>query len=164
MTDEILRDIRILKLAEMYERAYEAFVHEMADRYVHEPSVRTKLAALAASASEHARSIAAEMDRLSAILGNAEPKSIERAALHDILEVERAARTFYLRSIDTVHDAKLADLFRALARDEAANVRTAEDALAMSGDLARRVRVGEQSEPVLRTLAQEAPRDDLSAM
>lgn len=156
VTERVLGDVRILKLAEMYERAYEAFVLEMAERYVQDPDVRARLAKLTASTDKHGERIAAEIERLNAQLTDADRLGVERAALQDVIEVERAAREFYLRFLEEVHDKGVADLFRALAREEAAHVRIAEAALGVSDRKAGRPHVGEATERLLR-LVEDAP-------
>lgn len=151
---DILGDIRILKLAEMYERAYEGFVLEMATRYVRDPQIKKRLEALVSTTDGHGERIAAELARLSALVGEDERESVERAALLDVLEVERSARGFYLRFVEEVHDPLVADLFRDLAREEGAHVRIAEDALAQNDKRSGRPRLSAETQRMLRMLAE----------
>lgn len=127
-----LDDVRLLKLAEMYENAFERFVLDVSQRYVEDEEVRAKLAALVGPTDAHAERIAAQLDRLNREIGPADRAGVERAALLDILDVERAAHDFYLRSLDKVHDSVVADLFRQLAREEGEHIRIAQDALALA--------------------------------
>lgn len=150
--DATLSDIRILKLAEMYERAYEAFVLEMARTYVHDPEARAKLDALAGPSDKHGERIAAEILRLNASLGPVDQAAVERAALRDVLEVERAARAFYLRFVEEVHDPAVAELFRALAREEGGHVRIAEEAIQLNDRKAGRFRIRPEVERELRLM------------
>lgn len=152
MTEHIIGDIRILKLAEMYERAFETFLLEMAKKYVQDPAIRKKLAVLADPKDDHGERIAREIDRLNAELGAPDHASIERAALQDVLEVERAARAFYLRFVEEVRDPKVAELFRQLAREEAGHIRIAEDALALHDRHSGRLQVGDATERMLRLM------------
>lgn len=156
MMDQTLSDIRILKLAEMYEHAYEAFVLAMAVEHVHDPAIRKKLQAIAGPKDRHGERIADEIKRLNAKLGPTDQVSIERAALQDVLEVERAARAFYLRFVEEIHDPKIAELFRELASEEARHIRIAEDALAMNDRKAGRPHLGNATERMLR-LIEDAP-------
>lgn len=155
--DHALSDIRILKLAEMYERAYEEFVLEMAEKYVHDDAIKKQLHKLAGPIDKHGERIAAAIERLNARLGDVDRASLERAALRDILDVERSARTFYLRYVEEVHDPDVAFLFRALAHEEGEHIRIAEDALALSDKKAGRVHLGEEAERALR-LMEGSPR------
>lgn len=148
----ILSDIRILKLAEMYERAYEGFVLEMVERHVKDDSLKTRLRALAAPTDGHGERIAAHIERLNRRLGAADSAMLERAALLDVLEVERSARSFYLRFVEEVHDPDVAALFRELAREETNHVRLAEDAVALHDRKAGRIRMGFETERSLRLL------------
>lgn len=148
----ILDDIRILKLAQMYERAYERFVLEMAQRYVRDVDVQRALEQLAKPRDRHAERISRELTRLTSLVGDADRASLERAALLDVLEVERAAREFYVRFVEHAHDPKVATLFRELASEERRHETLAEGALALSDRKAARVQLGSEAEKVLRTL------------
>ena len=132
--DATLNDIRLLKLAEMYERAYEAFVVEMAQRVVEDPELRGVLAGLSAPTDRHEERIVDELRRLNAAVSPEERRAIERAAILDVVDVERSARDFYLAHLDDVHDPGVARLFADLAREEGGHVRVAQRAL----DLAER--------------------------
>lgn len=129
MRDE-LHDVRLLKLAEMYEEAYERFVLHMADHVVRDPDLRTRLRALAAPGDRHHDRIAEHLRRLNARLGPEDQAAVERAALLDVVEVEEAARRFYLEHVDEAHDPEVARLFRELAGEEAEHARLAREALA----------------------------------
>lgn len=155
LVDPRLNDIRILKLAEMYERAYEGFVLEMAERYVWDPDIRGRVARLVAPADRHAERIAAELGRLSALADDADRAAFERAALRDVVEVERSARSFYLRYMDDLEDEGARKLFRELAKEESAHVRIAEDALALD-ERRRQASPDAETERMLR-LMEETP-------
>lgn len=155
-----LSDIRILKLAEMYERAYEGFVLDLATRYVDEPEIQAKLRALAGPSDDHEARIVAELERLNQEIGPLDRAAIERAALQDVLAVERAAREFYLKFVEEVHDRRVAQLFRSLAREEAAHVLIAEDALAINDRKAGRVKLGPEVARFLRMMDEHAPSQD----
>lgn len=150
--DPQLSDIRILKLAEMYERAYEAFVIEMAQNYVTDLEIRQKLRKLVDPNDGHGERIAAALVRLNARVAPVDRASLERAALRDVLEVERSARAFYLRYVEEIHDTEAAQLFRQLAREEGEHVRIAEDALAISDRKHARPHLGAGAERALRLL------------
>lgn len=152
MVDPLLNDIRILKLAEMYERAYEGFVLEMADKYVRDDEVKRRLHRLVAPTDRHGERIGVELQRLNALASEADQTAIERAAIRDVLEVERAARAFYLRFVEDLQDARCADLFRKLAREERAHVRIAEDALALSGKHTGRILIDDEMRRMLRLI------------
>lgn len=150
--NEILSDIRILKLAEMYERTYEAFVLEMAAKYVQDAKVKESLAKLAGPSDKHGERISAHLERLNGSLGEVDRASLERAALQDILEVERSARAFYLRFVEEVRDPEVAELFRELAREEGGHIRIAEGALALNGRKTGRSKPDTEAERRLRML------------
>ena len=151
--DHRLGDIRILKLAEMYERAYEAFVLDLASRYVHDTEVVARLRALAGPADDHGARIAAELQRLNGTLGEVDQAALERAALQDVIAVERAAREFYIRFVEEVRDPRVADLFRHLAREEAAHVAIAEGALALSDRKAGRIKIAPETSRFVRMMS-----------
>lgn len=136
--EHALTDIRILKLAELYERAYERFILELTERYVKDPGVRGEVERLVSETDEHGARIATLLRELSseATHGSFE---VERAAILDILAVERAARDFYVKHLEDVHDPRVAALFRDLAREETHHVGIAEGALALA-DRTSRVR------------------------
>lgn len=140
-----LNDLRVLKLAEMYEAAYERFVLEMANRVVKDEEVRRKLLALASD--DHHDRIVAEIERINATLSPEDQWEAERAALLDVLEVERASRDFFNEHTDAVHDPRVVKLMRRVAREEDAHVRLAEEALAahrggtVREDVARKLRL-----------------------
>jgi rubrerythrin len=127
-----LNDLRLLKLAEMYEEAYERFVLEVAGRIVQDEEVRRPLMTLVAPTDQHHERIVAQIERLNARVGPEGQRSVERAAILDVCEVERAAHDFYVRVADQVHDPEVARLFRALAREEAGHMRIAAGALALA--------------------------------
>lgn len=125
-------DLRHLKLAELYEMAYERFILEVALRTVTDERIRRSLLTLAPAGESHHGRIAAEIARLNASLSPEEAEEVTRAALLDVLEVERAARDMYLRLADRVHDPAIVKLFRALAKEEEGHVRLAEDLVTLA--------------------------------
>lgn len=127
-----IEDIRLLKLAEMYERAFERFVLQMHQFHVEDEDVRRKLAPLLDPRDDHEGRILRELQRLNADVATHDAALIERAAILDIEEVERAAHEFYVRHLDDVHDARVAALFRELAREEDRHARIASEALALA--------------------------------
>ncbi|HEV8359961.1 MAG TPA: hypothetical protein VGR28_05825 [Candidatus Thermoplasmatota archaeon] len=124
-----LNDIRLLKLAEMYESAYERFILELAARVVDDPQLRAGLGKLTDPNDRHGERIVAELERLNAKLGPADKPGVVRAALLDVADVERSARDFYARNADRVHDGRVAKLFRELAQEEGRHLHIAEDLL-----------------------------------
>lgn len=127
-----LNDLRILKLAEMYERAYECFIFEMTERVVKDDSTRQKLRRLISPVELHGERIAAEINRINATLSPEDADAVEHAALLDVLDLERAARAFYLRHIDRLHDPQVVQLFRNLAHEEEAHAAITTQILADS--------------------------------
>lgn len=150
--EHALSDLRILKLAELYESAYETFILEMAEKHVRDEAVRSELHKLAQPSGAHGRRVADAIQRLNARLGPVDRAAVERAALLDVLEVERNARAFYMRYVEEIHDPEVAALFRALAREERWHIRIVEDALALSDRKAGRPHLGDQAERALRLL------------
>lgn len=146
-------DIRILKIAEMYERAYESFVLEIAEKYVHDPAVKKLIHKLAGPNEKHGERIASAIERLNAQLGIVGRASLERAALRDVLDIERSARAFYMKYVEEVHDPGVAALFRALAHEEGEHIRIAEDALALCDKNHARAHLGVETERLLRLVA-----------
>jgi len=128
----LLNDIRLLKLAQMYENAFERFVLQISKEHIHDPEVQRKLAALLDPRDDHEGRIRRELTRLNSEADTKDVAAIERAAILDIEEVERAANLFYLRHLDDVRDPRVAELFRALAREEATHARIASEALALA--------------------------------
>lgn len=122
----------MLKLAEFYERSCEAFVRDLARRDVHDPEVLAEVRKLAAKPERHEARVAALLARKRAELNPAQREALERAALLDILEVERTAREFYMRSFERVQDPEVGHLFRDLARAESRHLELAEHALALA--------------------------------
>lgn len=131
MTNTTLDDIRILKLAEMYVRSYQRFVHEMSAQFARDPAVMRHLRRLVDPQEDHAARITQQLARLNASVGPEDALDADRAALLDVVEVERAARKFFLERADAVHDPKVAALFREMAREQAERTSFAEDALAV---------------------------------
>jgi rubrerythrin len=127
-----VNDLRVLKLAELYEEAYERFVVEVATRVVEDPEVQGLLRRLVAPEDRHHERIAAQIERLRGSLAREDRDGIARAALLDVVDVERSARDFYLRQADYVHDPEVGSLFRALAREEAAHHGIALQALELA--------------------------------
>ena len=125
----ILNDIRMLKLAEFYEEAYEAFIVEIATKVIDDPEIRTRLMALVSPEDAHAERIVENLERLNAAVAPEDHTDLLRAALLDVRDVEQSARDFYIAAVDRVHDPKVAALFRELANEERGHVRIAEDAI-----------------------------------
>lgn len=123
-----LEDLRILLLAQMYERAYESFAESVAARMT-EPGVRDLLRALAPRTDDHSQRLRALIERTISTLGPADRRAAERAALLAVVEAESDACDFYLQHVDRVHDPAVARLFRELAREETQHVGLAEAAL-----------------------------------
>lgn len=114
----VATDLRLLKLAELYEDAYERFVRDVALRTIADPTMRARLLQLAPPEDDHAKRIHAERERVEASLEPEDEPAVILGALTDVLEVERAARNFYLASLQETYDPKIAQLFRQLAREE----------------------------------------------
>lgn len=151
-----LEDLRVLRLAQMYEEAYERFVVEVAGRDVRDPTLRKRLRRLSSPLDDHAGVLARHAKRIVDALGPDDQAALERALLRDVLEVERAAREFYLSHIDRLHDPGLVALFRTLAREEDAHARIAEDALAIADAHARRTALPHDEVARLRSLLDDA--------
>jgi rubrerythrin len=124
-----LEDIRLLKLAEMYEEAYERFVVELATHFLRDPALRERILQVASPEDQHHERIVAQLDRLNGALAEEDRAGMVRAALLDVRDVERAARDFYLAHVDRVHDPEVARLFRQLAAEEGRHLRIAEETL-----------------------------------
>ena len=124
-----VHDLRILRLAQLYEEAYETFVREVARELVTDEALRRRLERLAPPDDEHGARIAELLGRIRDRLGPDDALAAERAAIQDVLDVERAAREFYLRHVDDLHDPEAVALFRDLAREESEHVRVAEQVL-----------------------------------
>lgn len=124
-----LNDIRLLKLAEMYEAAYEHFIVELAERVVKDDEIRRGVMKLVAPTDMHGERIAAQLVRLNESVSEEDHEGILHAALLDVRDVERAARDFYLGHADQVHDPEVAKLFRNLAHEEGEHLRIAEGLL-----------------------------------
>lgn len=123
----IVEDLRHLKLAELYELAFERFVRDLAIVTIRDETARAEiLEKLVPESDPHAGRIREEIERLNAKVTDADMGDVERAALLDILDVERAAREAYLRLIDKAHDPRIVQLFRDLAREEAEHALFAE--------------------------------------
>lgn len=164
-----LNDLRILKLAEMYETAYERFVHEMAERVVKDDKVRERLRVI--TQDGHHERIVAEIDRLNKTLSSEDAHEVERAALLDVLEVERNSRDFFITHIDQLHDPRLVSLFRAIAQDEERHVEEAERALSLhhgarprnGAEWSRKLRMilGEDEVPLREGVSDYGPKTHL---
>lgn len=131
-----LNDLRILKLAEMYENAYERFVFEVAERIVKDDDVRASLMRLVTPTDAHHGRIIEHMTRLNEQLTPADLAAVELAALEDVVEVEQAAREFYLQHADQLHDVSTVKLFRELAHEEEQHVKLAREALRVAEEKA----------------------------
>ena len=134
-----LNDLRVLKLAEMYEMAFERFVFEVAERIVQDEEVRAALRRLVSPEDRHHERLVEHMVRLNAALTPADQAAVEIAALEDVLEVEAAARDFYRRQADQLHDPRVVKLFRELAAEEERHVRLAREALRLAESRAGRM-------------------------
>lgn len=137
-----VRDVRLLKLAEMYEVAYERFVLDVASRIVKDPLVRAQLLRLAAgphAGDDHHGRIVLQLERLNATLPEGAQPAIDLAAVQDVLDCERAAREFYLSRIDEASDPAVRALFHDLAKEEARHVAIAEAALDVAQRHARAI-------------------------
>lgn len=124
-----VNDLRILKLAEMYEISYERFVAEVARRIVRDEEVREKLMQFLPDGEDHHARIVQHMTRLNAKLAPEDHAAVEIGALEDVLEVELAARKFYAEHADQLHDPQIVQLFRELASAEEKHVRLARQVL-----------------------------------
>lgn len=152
-----LHDLRLLKLAEMYEQAYEAFVVGVAERVVEDPEVKEKLLALVSPTDRHHERIVEQTRRLQRRLGPDEQAGVLRAALLDVCEVERSARDFYLRQADNCQDGEVAGLFRQLAREEEGHMRIAEQTLELATKKGLRAPTEEELVDMFRVLGDGAP-------
>lgn len=122
-----LNDIRILKLAQMYETAYEGFLRDVAIRLVDDAGLKRRLSSLADA--DHAGRLEAQLARLSAGLRPSDEVGLQRAALLDVRDIEAAAERFFQDHADRVHDPLVAALFRAIADEERGHVRIAQEIL-----------------------------------
>lgn len=126
-----LNDIRILRLAQMYEIAYEGFLRDVADRVVDDVEVRLQLEAL--NAPDHAGRIEDHLERLRRGLEDSDREGLQRAALLDVRDIERAAQRFFQLYADRVHDPQVVALFREIAAEDRGHVRDVEDILDRMG-------------------------------
>lgn len=122
-----LGDLRVLRLAEIHERAYERFLRDVAER-LDDPQTQSRLTRLADS-DERAQRIAREIARLVAKLSPEDQGEAARADLLEVIDVEREALDFYVRHVDAVHDPALVQLFHDLARQGRDHVHVAETVL-----------------------------------
>lgn len=135
--DSLMNDIRLLRLAEMYESAFEAFVVELAARDIRDASLRKELLTVISPDEDHGGRVQTEMQRLHEALGPEAAAALERGAILDVIDIERAAREFYMTHVDSVHDPRVVKLFRELAMEEDRHARIAERVLVKSGHSAR---------------------------
>lgn len=119
---DVVGDLRVLRLARMYEEAFAAFVESIAG---------------APARDDHGARLAASEARLRTLLEPEDIVELARSELLDVVEVERAARAIYLRFADEVHDPALARLFRELAAHEVEHVRRAQAAVSASRNAMR---------------------------
>lgn len=153
---DVLEDLRMLKLAEMYEMAYERFVNEMAERVVRSGEAHHVLKDIAPRAGAHRERIAHHLARLSDLLDPSSQQKLEQAALQDVVDLETAGREFYVRGAARLHDPLVSALFHDLAREEGEYARLAEGALSAIGgpqasrevDARLRVMLGEEDVPL----------------
>lgn len=137
-----VQDLRILRLALLYEEAYEPFVRRVAQDLVSDPAVRRRLERLAPPGEAHAGRVRDLLEEVSARLKPGDALAAGRAALQDVVEVERAAREFYLRHLEELHDPSVVALFREMVREEGEHVREAERALEAHDARVRRAGLG----------------------
>jgi rubrerythrin len=152
-----LEDLRILRLAALYEDAYEKFVNDIASDLPADETVRRRVRQLVSPADRHGERIKEETDRVLARLSPEDRAGVARGALLDVVEIERAAREFYFRHIDELHDPRVVALFRALAHEEDAHVRLAEDAIAAHDATARAQDEDVARDSHIRALLDEEP-------
>jgi rubrerythrin len=133
--DVHLEDLRILRLARMYEHAYESFVQTVASEHL-DDETRALLAPLAPERDRHEERVQEAIDRIERSMPAGEERALMRSVLLDVVEVERAAREFYLDHLDRVHDKDAVRLFHELAAEEARHVEVAERALDALGPVA----------------------------
>lgn len=131
---ERINDLRILQMAQMYEEAFERFVQQMAAAAADDPEVKRLLGLLSPPDDPHRARLAAEVRRTRARLGPGHRPALQRAAVSDVVDVEKAAHEFYLGHRGRLHDPALRDLFGMLADEEAEHVRLAQEALRRLGD------------------------------
>ncbi|MHB8587048.1 MAG: hypothetical protein ACYDDF_14560 [Thermoplasmatota archaeon] len=137
-------DLRILRLAAMYEHAFEHFVQDFAAKQV-DPVLRAQLETLAPEIDQHEARIEAAIGGILHRLPGDARDAVVRGGLLDVLEVEQAAKDFYVRRLDRLHDPDIVDLFRSLAREEAKHVKIAEDALRHFDSAHRKAALSEES-------------------
>jgi len=130
--DPRLADLRILRLAQMYEHAFETFVATASARYLDGPT-RERLAPLQPERDQHEARVKALIERIESDVSRDMDGALARSVLLDVVEIERAAREFYLNHLDRVHDPDVARLFHKLAAEESRHVEIAEMALAALG-------------------------------
>lgn len=128
----IVHDIRLLKLAELYEEAYERFVVQMATQVVEDGEIRDLLWKLVDPGDAHAERIAAQLERLNAAIGEEAKEDVLLAALKDVCEVERTAWDFYRLHSTSVKDPQVRALFDELAHEERRHYTIAREALALA--------------------------------
>lgn len=136
-----VNDVRILKLAELYEVAYERSVADIAAQFAEDAMILEGLSRLVSPEARHPERIVEALERLNARLGSRDRSDLLRAALLDVRDVERSALEFYTRQADRVHDADVAALFRALAHDESEHVRIAEGLIKLADRQAGRLAI-----------------------
>ena len=124
-----VQDLRILRLAQTYEDAFEAFVRQVAEQMGADETVRARLERLAPRADAHGVRLRRLIEKVEARLGPDDAPEAERAAILDVVEVEVAAREFDLRHLEELHDPEAVALFRELLREEGEHVRIAEQVL-----------------------------------
>jgi rubrerythrin len=129
-TDPVVEDLRLLKLAELYESAYEGFIVQMATQVVGDDEARAQLFRLVDPADDHAGRVAELMTVLNDRLDARGRRHLAVAALEDVVEIERSARDFYRSHAPKAHDAAVRGLFEELARAEEEHARIASKALA----------------------------------
>lgn len=154
MDPRVATDLRLLKLAELYEDAYERFVRDIALETIEDPAMRARLLHLAPPEDDHAKRIHAERERVESSLGPEDKPAIVLGALIDIVEVERAARNFYLASFRETYDPRIAHLFRQLAREEEKHTEIAQRILR---DAEAALRPAEGAQPEDLTIIETPP-------
>lgn len=127
-----LNDLRLLKLAELYEVAYERFILQVARRVVGDARVRAKLDLLTSPTDDHHERIVKEQERILGRLSPRDHAGIVLAALRNVQALEEHACDLYDSAADEAHDPRVRTLFRTLAREEAIHAAIAREALELA--------------------------------
>jgi hypothetical protein len=122
---DLASDLRLLKLAELYEEAYEGFIVRLATQVVGDRIAREGLSRLVDPSDRHGERIAELLVALSADLRPEDAHHVEAAALEDVIQVEESARDFYQATQAKLHDPRARELFQRLAQEEEGHARIA---------------------------------------